>query len=539
MRNWAKGPKSVMRAAAMAAVMGVSAIGLGTVGALAQDESILRLRLQGDIKQFDPVWTTNYTVRNAAYMVWDTLFSTDADYQVQPQMVDTYSISDDGTEYTFTLREGLLWHDLTPVTSADCISSIKRWGANDNMGKLMMARVADFEEVNERTFKIKLSEPWSYVLQALGKVSSTVPFMMPERLANTPPSEAIAEYIGSGPFKLVADEWVPGSIMVFEKFDEYIPRSEPPSGAAGGKVAKVDRIEAHYIPDAITAVNAMIAGEIDWIEQLPIDMIEIVAASDEVEAYVYDPIGGSAQIVLNHIQPPLDDLKVRQAIQAAVEQSEYHHANMGDRDELYDECGAVFACGTPLESAEMAGLVIHKDVDRAKALLAESSYDGEPIVIMHPTDLKANSDFSYVLAQQLREVGFTVEEQMTDWASVGSRRASRAPISEGGWHIFITGWTGVDLMSPLTNVFVTGACENAWFGWHCVPELQELQKEYLAATDPAEQKSIAAEMQRVAWEEVTFIPLGKLATLGGRRTDSAGYLEAPVPFFWNIEKTAP
>lgn len=428
MRKWANGPKSVIRAVAMAAILGVSAIGAGTVGALAQDESILRLRLQGDIKQFDPVWTTNYTVRNAAYMVWDTLFSTDANYQVQPQMVDTYTISDDGTEYTFTLREGLLWHDLTPVTSADCISSIKRWGANDNMGKLMMAR---------------------------------------------------------------------------------------------------------------TAVNAMIAGEIDWIEQLPIDMIEIIAGSDQVEAYVYDPIGGSAQIVLNHIQPPLDDLKVRQAIQAAVEQSEYHHANMGDRDELYDECGAVFACGTPLESAEMAGLVIHKDVDRAKALLAESSYDGEPIVIMHPTDLKANSDFSYVLAQQLRDVGFTVEEQMTDWASVGSRRASPAPIAEGGWHIFITGWTGVDLMSPLTNVFVTGACENAWFGWHCVPELQELQKEYLAATDPAEQKSIAAEMQRVAWEEVTFIPLGKLATLGGRRTDSTGYLEAPVPFFWNIEKSAP
>jgi peptide/nickel transport system substrate-binding protein len=523
-------PKQIVKAM-------IAAVSIGIASAMpAYSDDVLRLRLQGDIRQFDPVWTTNYTVRNAAYMVWDTLFAADENFEIQPQMVDTWSVSEDGLSYTMTLREGLLWHDGAPVTAADCIASIERWGARDTLGKLMMSKVSGFEALDDRTFEIRLSEPWGHVLTALGKTSSTVPFMMPERLALTDPNEAITEYIGSGPFRLVAEEWIPGSVMVFEKFEDYVPRSEPASGAAGGKIAMVDRIEAHYIPDAITAVNAMIAGEIDWIESVPIDMLEIIEASEEAETYVYDTVGGSAQVVLNHIQPPFGDIRIRQAIQLAVEQSEMHQANMGDRDELYDGCGAVFTCGTPLEFDVLADQVMHKDVEAARQLLAESDYGGEPIVLMNATDLKGNSDFSYVLAEQLKDVGFTVDMQLTDWASVSSRRASMASIEDGGWHLFITGWSGADLMNPLTNVFVTGACEDAWFGWPCSEDLQQTIAAYAASDDPAEQRELAEELQRLAWEEVTFVPIGKLAVLGGRRTDTTGWLEAPVPFFWNVEK---
>lgn len=516
--------------AALAGLLSVAS----AVPALA--DNVLRLRFNGDFQQLDPIWTTNYTVRNAAYLIWDTLFATDGDFQVQPQMVDSWTVSEDGKVYTFTLREGLTWHDGAPVTSADCIASLKRWGAKDTMGRLLMGKTEALEAVDDRSFSLTLSEPWGFVLQALGKISSNVPFMMPERIAATSPDEAIGEFIGSGPYRLVREEWVPGVKTVFERFEAYVPRSEPPSAAAGGKVAKVDRVEALYIPDTVTAVNAMLAGEIDWMEVVPPDMLSIVEATGDITTYGYDPVGGSFQIVLNHLHPPLDNRLVRHAIVHAVEQAEFHQAVMGDRSELYGECGAIFTCGNPLEFDVGAEAMIHKDVEKARALLAEAGYDGTPVTIIHPTDIKTNSDASYVLAEALKQVGFTVDTQLTDWATVASRRASKAPVAEGGWNIFVTGWTGTDLMNPLTNVFVTGACGDAWFGWPCSETLQELRRDYVAAVSAEEQAALAEKMQAEAWDIVPFVTLGKVNQPSAYRNATSGWLTAPVPFFWNVEK---
>lgn len=520
----------LLAGAALAALLGTAAAG----PALA--DSVLRLRFNGDIQQLDPIWTTNYTVRNASYLVWDTLFATDAEFQVRPQMVESWTVSDDGLVYSFTLREGLVWHDGAAVTSADCIASLKRWGAKDTMGRLLMGKTASIDAVDDRTFTLTLSEPWGFVLQALGKISSNVPFMMPERIAATSPDEAITDYIGSGPFRLVREEWVPGVKTVFEKFDGYVPRDEPASGAAGGKIAKVDRVELVYIPDTVTAVNAMVAGEIDWMEVVPPDMLPIVEAAGDITVYGYDPVGGSLQIVLNHLHPPLDDQRVRQAIVHAVDQAEFHQAVMGDRSELYGECGAIFTCGNPLEFSVGAETMVRKDPDKARALLAEAGYDGTPVTIIHPTDIKVNSDASYVLAEALKQVGFTVDSQLTDWASVASRRASKAPVAEGGWNIFVTGWTGTDLMNPLTNVFVTGACGDAWFGWACSEKLQGLLKDYVAAVAFEDQKAVAEQLQAEAWDIVPFVTLGKINQPSAFRDATTGWLSAPVPFFWNVEK---
>src|SRR5215510_678451 len=169
-----------------------------------------------DLKNTDPIWTTAYITRNHGYMIYDTLFSLDEKFQPQPQMVDTWNVSTDGVKYTFTLRAGLKWHDGAPVRAADCVASIKRWGKRDGMGQ-------------------KLMEPYGLVLQSLGKLSSNVPFMMPERVAQTDAFTQIKENIGSGPFKFVQDEWVPGSKVVYVRNPDYVPRAEPPSYAAGGK----------------------------------------------------------------------------------------------------------------------------------------------------------------------------------------------------------------------------------------------------------------------------------------------------------------
>ena len=236
--------------------------------ALAQKTKTLTAVMHSDLRVIDPGLTTAYITRDHGYMIYDTLLAIDSSFKVQPQMAD-YKISDDKLTYTFTLRDGLKWHDGPPVTAEDCIASLKRWGGNDGMGQKLMDFVASMEAPDEKTIVLKLKEPYGLVLESIGKPSSLVPFMMPKRMAETPKGSAIKEQIGSGPFKFVQAEFQPGVKAVYVKNTDYIPRKEPASWTSGGKVVKVDRVEWVTMPDAQTAVSALQAGEIDLFELPP------------------------------------------------------------------------------------------------------------------------------------------------------------------------------------------------------------------------------------------------------------------------------
>ncbi|MDP6239432.1 MAG: ABC transporter substrate-binding protein, partial [Alphaproteobacteria bacterium] len=346
----------------------------------AWSETVLKVVPHADLKNIDPIWTTAYITRNHGYMVYDTLFALDENLEVQPQMVDSWSVSDDSLTWAFTLRDELLWHDGTPVTAADCVASIKRWGARDGMGQKLMDATAELRVVDDSTFELVLSAPYGLVLESLGKISSNVPFMMPERLAATDPFEQVPEIIGSGPFLFVAEEWVPGAKVVYVLNQAYVPRTEAPSFAAGGKVVKVDRVEWHYIPDAATAMNALMAGEIDYFELPPHDLLPIMEAAPGVLVENLDPLGQQGWLRMNHLHPPFDDVRIRQAVLWLVDQSLYMNAAVGD-SRYWQTCPAIFACGTPLESDVAAEALMSQDLDKARALITEAGYDGTPVVI--------------------------------------------------------------------------------------------------------------------------------------------------------------
>src|SRR5688500_16258111 len=308
-----------------------------------QQKKVIRSVPIGNLKVLDPIWTTAYITRNHAYMVWDTLFALDEKNQPQPQMVDTWKVSDDKLTYTFTLRDGLKWHDGAPVRAADCVASIRRWGAKDGMGRALMDFTARIETVDDKTFTLVLKQPVGFVIDALGKIDSNVPFMMPERLAKTDPNEQITEVIGSGPFRFVKEEWVPGSKVVYEKFDGYVPRKEPPSQAAGGKVVKVDRVESVYMPDPGVSLAAVASGEIDLHESPANDLIRAVEANPDVVVVENDPLGYQLFVVVNHLHPPFDKREARQALVKAIKQSDYLAAVVGDK-RRYTECPAVYGC---------------------------------------------------------------------------------------------------------------------------------------------------------------------------------------------------
>lgn len=509
-------------------------VGLSVSGAGAQDT--LRLRMNGDINTVDPISTTNYTIRNAAYLIYDTLFSMNEDFVVQPQMADTYTVSDDGLVYAITLRDGLTFHDGSPVTAEDAVASIVRWGKVDGLGKIMFTKLADISATDDLTFVITMAEKWAQVLPALGKVSSNVPVIMPARLAAQDPSEPVTEPIGSGPFRMIVDEWVPGAKAVYERFEDYQPRPEQASLAAGGKVANFDRVELSYIPDTSTAVSALIAGEIDWMEEVPSDMLPLFDGADAATTRAARQAGNSLQLVVNHLNPPFDDPKIRHALQWALEQEPFMQATFGDREDLYQICGAVFFCDTPFASDANAERVLTRDIEKARALLDEAGYDGTPVLLMHVSDISSHDSAYTVLRPMLEEAGFNVEVQATDWATVATRRASKEPVEAGGWNVFFTGWGFIDQINPMTNVYVSGGCDDAWFGWACSEELQQLREQFAVTDDIEEKRRLTERMQVVTHDLVSYVPLGQTVPLQGVAKNLDGFIDSPVPFFWNVSR---
>jgi len=494
--------------------------------------------MHSDLRLLDPIMTTAYIQRDFGYMVFDTLVATDSNFKIQPQMAD-WKISDDKLTYTFTLRDGLKWHDGTPVTAEDCVASLKRWGKVDGMGQRLMENTADIAAADPKTIVLKLKQPYGLVLESLGKPSSVVPFMMPKRLAETPPGQQIPDQIGSGPFKFVKSEFQPGVKAVFEKNTDYVPRKEPPSWTSGGKVVKVDRVEWITMPDAQTAANALQSGDIDFIENPPFELMSALESNPDLKVQTLNTFGYVTMARMNFLLPPFDNVKVRRAALLAINQKDVLDALVGD-PKYYKICGAVFVCDTPLATDVGVGdLTKRGNVAEAKKELAASGYDGTPVVIMAPGDVLTLKAQPIVVAQQLRDAGFKVDLQATDWQTIVSRRTSQKPTKEGGWNIFVTNWAAADVMNPVVNYSIGGKGKNGgWFGWSEDPKMEQIRDAFAHATSSDEQKKLAIEAQKELYDQVIYVPLGQYLAPSAWRKSLTGVLDGPAtPIFWNIDKS--
>ncbi len=512
-----------------------AAVALAATTAAAQAQNTLRVVMHSDLKIVDPIWTTAYITRNHGYMIYDTLFSMDEKGEIKPQMVEKYDVSPDKLTYTFTLRDGLMWHDGKPVTSEDVVASIKRWAAKDATGQKAFSFVGEMTANDPKTFTIKLKDSTGLLIFALGKPSSNVPFMMPKRVAETDPNTQISDFTGSGPFVFKQDEWKPGDKAVYVKFDKYKPRAEPASGLAGGKVVKVDRVEWRAISDHQQAVNALLAGEIDYMEAMPHDLLPLVKDDPNVKLVNWNPLGNQYSFRPNHLHKPFDNPKVRQALWYAFNQKDFLDAVIGN-PEYYKTCKALFVCGTALASDKGMEPLLESNMNKARELLKEANYDGTPIVLMHSTDLQVLTNLAPVAKSLMERAGFKVDMQSMDWQSVVARRAKKDPPSQGGWHAFLTSWVSADILNPVMTAYLNAGCEKALFGWPCDAEMEKLRDQFARETDPAKQKAIAEAVQVRNTEVTTHIHLGQWYQSGAGRKNLSGFLTAPAPVFWNVEK---
>jgi len=501
-------------------------------------ETVLRMVPQADLKILDPVWSSAQITQNHAYLVFDTLFGIDHLQRPQPQMIDDWERSPDGLTWRFTLRPGLLFHDGSPVTARAAVASIKRWSQRQPGGLALMARVAALEALDERSFVIRLTERFEAMLDVLA--TPTLPLVvMREQDAATDAFTQLPDAIGSGPFSFAKDEWLPGHKVVYRKFAGYVPRPEPPDMFAGGKVAKVDRVEWIYIPDDTVATQALIAGEVDMLEQPSFDLLPVLSKNPALATRILDPLGRVGVIRPNFLYPPFDDLRARQALQLLVDQKTYLAAMVGNPD--YERvCHAVFVCGSPLAMDDYAAPWSVQDIARARALFREAGYNGEPIVLLKPTDQPVIGAIADVTADLLRQAGVTVDLQTADWGTVTTRRAGKDKPGPGspGWHILVTWWTGLPLSSPLTATPLVATCDGKnWFGWACDDELERRRTAFLNADGAPARRAAAAAIQQRFYEFLPFSMTGQFLAPMVWRTSVSHVLEAPLPVFWGLEKT--
>lgn len=517
----------------------VAASGGLAMPALSQGAAAKTLRFvpQANLANFDPIWGTQYVVRNAAALVWDTLYGIDSKFQPQRQMVEGEEVSSDGLVWTFKLREGLKFHDGTPVLAKDVVQSLKRWQARDPMGLMIKAIENELVAVDDRSWKWSLKQPYPKMLLALAKNNAPCSFIMPERIAKTDPFQQITEYIGSGPMKFARSEWVPGAKAVFEKFTDYVPRSEKADWLSGGKKMLIDRIEWVIIPDAATASAALQNGEVDWWETPLSDLVPTLKANKNLNVDIGDPLGNIGSFRMNHLHPPFNNVKVRRAVLTAMNQEDYMRAIVGDDDNLWKALPSFFTPGTPLYTEEGGEVLKQRNIEAAKKLLAEGGYKGEPVVCVVAQDMLATKSMGDVTAELLKSIGMNVDFVATDWGSVGSRRASKSPPGQGGWNMFHTWHAGADCINPSSYTAVRANGDKAWFGWPDVPAVEEQVTAWFNAKDIAEEKVAMAKLNKAAMEEVVFAPTGFYLGYQAWRKNVTGVVSGPLPFFWDVAKS--
>ncbi|MER9756221.1 ABC transporter substrate-binding protein [Mesorhizobium sp. M0166] len=511
----------------------LAAVFVGAFSTAEAQADTLRV-IAGNLKIVDPIVTTSGDTLVHAYLIYDKLFELDETGAPRPALADKVDLSDDKKSYSITLRDGLKFSDGSPMTTDDVIQSLRRWVSQDQTGKLLAARLKDFVAVDDLTFRIELSEPFD-VPEALAHITGNPAFIMPKRVASLPPTEQLTDTTGSGPYEFDYSSWKPGEKRIYTRNPDYEPRNDPASFYSGKKEATFDNIEFSYIPDANTAMAAMLTGSQDiWIGA-PLD--NALSLRDNLKLVVAKGFSSQGLLVLNHVVPPLNNVKLRKALTSLADQEEINAASAGDA-QFWRVCYAYLTCeGRYGDETVYTGHRGPADLDAAKKLFEEAGYDGTPFVILDPTDWPSAHARALYIAQQLRKIGAKVDVQSMDWATLTSRRTSKAPVSEGGWTLFPNIMEGQPASSPLTHLMLASNCDKAWFGWPCDERIEELRTSFIGAVDENQKKKIASELQARASEYVPFILTGETNEAVVFGADIEGFdSEAPEPFFWNIKR---
>ena len=505
--------------------------------AQAQSSRTLKVIPQADLAILDPGITTATVTRNHAFMVFDTLYGLNAAGEAVPEMVEGATTEADGKTWTLKLRDGLKFHDGEPVRASDAVASLKRWGRRDAFGKTLFSATDDLAAVDDKTFRFRLKHPFPLLPQALAKSVPYAPFILPERLIPADPNAAIKEVIGSGPFRFLAGERVPGARVVYARNDTYIPRPNGTPGLSSGpKIVHFDRVEWQIVPDAATALAAVAKGEVDWWERPVPDLIPPAQTNKALKVEVTNRAGTIAFLQFNHLHPPFNNPAIRRLVLSAINQAEFTDAIAGSDPALHGGKVGIFLPGAPM--ATEAGLEMmagRRDYPALKAELTTAGYAGEKVVMLVGTDSPVNNAASEVTADILRKMGFNVDYVSTDWGSVVQRRTSQATPDKGGWNLFAVSADGDFFADPTVVPSIRANGKDAWIGWPISARIEELFAAWFAAPDQPSRQTIARDLQLQTLQDASWIPVAQVFLPTVVRRDLTGVLPGFIKF-WNVQR---
>ena len=501
----------------------------------AQAARILRFRPNNDLSVLDPIWSSAFVTRHHSNAVFDTLYGMDNRLNPHPQMVEGHVIENDGLLWRLTLRDGLKFHDGEPVRARDCVQSIRRWAVVDAFGQTLMAATEELSAPSDREIRFRLKHPFPLLPNALGKANTFMPAMMPERLALTDAGRQVTEPLGSGPFRFIAAERVAGARVAYERFADYIPRPGRPEFTSGPKIAHFDRLEWSILPDHGTAANALRAGEIDWYEDPLLDLLPTLQRDRRVVVDDFNPAGNMGIIRFNHLHAPFNNTAIRRAAMRALDQASLMQAIAGANRDLWNDGIGVFVPESPMASQE--GILPPQDPATARRGLEAAGYAGERITFLTATSSMGINTLAEVASDQLRRAGMNVDFVAMDFGNWLQRRNRREPPEQGGWNVLTTFLPGLEMWDPAGHLALRGNGNAAWSGWPSSPRIEALRDRWFETGDAAARAAMGPEFQRLAFEDVPFVPAGRWKQPTAYR---AGLTELPrhMPLFYTLRRAA-
>ena len=490
---------------------------------------------QANLTLLDPIFTTAQPTVHHGWAIYDLLFGVTAQLEPKPQMAEGYTLSDDGRTYLIRLREGLKFHNGEPVRARDCAPSLARWAARETLGQTIWQYVDSCTAQDDRTIKIVLKRPIPIFIEALARGGASVAFIMPEHVAKTDPFKQISDTTGSGPYRFVADEYVSGARVVYARFDGYVPRQEKAEWMVGGKVAHFERVEWRVIPDSATAAAALRSGEVDWYEQVQPDLVAMLRKNPAIQLGLHNPTGYNGVLRFNHLHPPFNNVAVRRAVMMAVNPADYMASVTAGDESSYMTCKSVFPCGSKY-GQDVGAEAMQANIAKGKQMLAASGYNGEKAVVLSPTDLTTVGPFGDVTYDLLRKIGMNAELVATDWGTVVQRRISREPVEKGGWSIIHTWRPSTIGYTPVEHSQIRGLGSTAWFGWYKDEEMEALTRRFVEATDTAERDETVLKIQKRAFDQVPYVPIGTFQIRSAYRKSLIDMVEGTAPYFWNVRR---
>ncbi|MBP2227876.1 peptide/nickel transport system substrate-binding protein [Azospirillum agricola] len=505
------------------ALLGTALIGSAlttTVGsALAQQpQSVVTVATIGEPPTLDPVGVTSDLVSIITQHVFETLYTFDAEWKIVPLLASAQpTVSADGKTYAFPLRGGVTFHDGSPMTAEDVVASLERWTRLSPRGKTTAPMIESIKATDASTVTVTLKESFTPLLALLAMNNGAAAIVPKGQIDGAAP---LKQFIGTGPYKLL--EHKPDQHIRLVRFDNYTSPQGPASGYGGARAPKIGEVRFVPVPNAATRVAGMLAGQYQFADSLPAEMLGRFKNSPSVKPVIVKPFGFPLMI-MNSKTGVLANQTLRQSVLAALTPGDMMLAGFGDPAFFATE-GSIYSPGTPFYDAASAKPYSDNNPKKAAELRKSAGYKGEPIRIMTSTQYDFLYKMSLVAQAQLQAAGYTVDLQVLDWATLLQKRGD-----EKAWDAFFTYHTFVPEPSLITVL------NPSYPGWWDTPEKREALAAFNREPDAAARKGKWVELQKLFYSEVPSIKVGDFYNLAAASDKLKNYTPAPWPFFWNAE----